>query len=249
MAIKIIQSFREHNVPSWIETCLASVRDWADYHDFRYEFVGDELLDRVPEWYREKAGPKIPVVTDLGRLLWTQSCLNDDEADDEASIVVWLDADTYILAPKKLSIDMQGDSCVLGREYWLQRDKKGKPRLYNNVHNAFCAFQKGSPVLPFLIYTVERLMAKVDGDFIAPQFVGPKLLTSLHNTIGFSVDPRFGAISPMLAEALVRSDQATLGALGDRSVPMLAANLSHSLSDEIQHEDLLSVFKNSPNGI
>lgn len=245
MTIKIIQSFREHDVPSWIQTCLASVRDWADYHDYGYEFVGDALLDRVPVWYREKAGDKIPVVTDLARLLWAQSCLDRDEAD----ILVWLDADTYILAPEELTVDMCGDNCVLGREYWLQRDKKGKPRLYNNVHNAYCAFKKGSPVLPFLIYTVERLMTKVDGNFIAPQFVGPKLLTSLHNTVGFSIDPRFGAISPMLAKALVESDQSLLSALGERDVPMLAANLSHSLSDEIHHEDLMAVFASRPHGI
>lgn len=245
MRTKIIQSFREHDVPAWVEACLTSVRDWAAYHEFGYEFIGDELLAKAPTWYRKKAGDKIPVVTDLARLLWAQSCLANEAVDT----VVWLDADTYILAPENLSIQMFNDSCVFGREYWLQQDKQGKPRLYNNVHNAYCAFSADSPVLPFLIYTVERLMARVDGDFLAPQFVGPKLLTSLHNTVGFSVDPRFGAISPMLADALVRGKEGSVNLLGERDLPIMAANLSHSLGDEMQHDALLQVFKNYSEGI
>ena len=244
MVTKIIQSFREQNVPKWIDECLASVREWADYHDFRYEFVGDALLDRVPAWYREKAGTKLPVVTDLARLKWAEECLASDEID----AVVWLDADTFVLAPERLTLTFD-EGCVFGREYWLQLDKKGKPKIYNNVHNAFCGFRKGTPVLPFLSYTVERLMAKVDGEYIAPQFVGPKLLTSLHNTVGFPIDPRFGAVSPMLADAIVQQDQLTIDYLGERSLPIMAVNLSHSLVDEIAHDDLLSALRSYPDGI
>ena len=243
MSTKVIQSYREHDVPHWILECLASVRHWAAYHEFDYEFVGDTLLDRVPGWYRQKAGTKIPVVTDLARLLWTEDCL----AHSEAETVVWLDADTFIFAPDNLSLHLS-DSCVLGQEYWLQLDKKGNPRLYNNVHNAFCAFQANSPVLPFLIYTIERLMRDVSADFIAPQFVGPKLLTSLHNTVRFAVDPRFGAVSPMLADALVRADADMLKCLGERSAPVMAANLSHSLVDQIPHAELMGVLRGYPSG-
>ena len=229
----VLQSYRDIGVPDWVCQCLDSVESWAAYHDFAYKFAGDELLDRAPDWYRTKVGEKIPVVTDLARLLW----IHEELASGTCDIALWLDADTLVFAPETLVPEVPG-TCSFGREYWLQERTRGKHRIYRNVHNAYCAFRYGCPTLPFLIDTVEKLISKVDPDFVAPQFVGPKLLTSLHNTVGFDIDERFGAISPALSRLLV-DDGDVAAVLGERDRLIQAANLSNSLRDEIEHERLV----------
>lgn len=238
----VIQSFRTHHVPNWITSCVESVTRWARHLGYSYEFADDTLLDRVPDWYREKVRAKTPVVTDLARLLWIQEKLAQGGVD----VVAWLDADTFIFAPSDLEIEVLG-SCVFGYEYWLQQNKYGKPVVRKNVHNAYCAFRPNCPVLPFLIDSVEKLISKIDPDFIAPQFVGPKLLTSLHNTVGFNVDPRFGAVSPGLSECVLSGSDGSV--LGERAVKMRAANLCLTLSDEIEHELLISNLQRFDGGL
>ena len=56
-------------VPAWINSCLRSVRAWASLCGFDYRFFGDEIFERVPAWYRERANGRLPVMTDLGRLI------------------------------------------------------------------------------------------------------------------------------------------------------------------------------------
>ena len=238
----MIQSFRTHNVPHWIARCVESVTRWATHLGYRYEFVDDALLDRVPDWYREKVRAKTPLVTDLARLLWIREKLAQGGVD----VVAWLDADTLVFAPNDLEIEVVG-SCVFGYEYWLQQNRHGKPVVRNNVHNAYCAFRPNCPVLPFLIESIERLVSQIDPDFIAPQFVGPKLLTSLHNTVGFNVDPRFGAVSPDLSERVLGGHDGSI--LGERVSKMRAANLCLTLSDEIEHELLISNLQRFDSGL
>ena len=73
------------------------------------------------------------------------------------------------------------------------------------MHNAYCAFRSDCTTLPFLINTTQRIIERIDPDFIAPQIVGPKLVTSLHNIVGFELEHRIGAVSPQLHQALLRS--------------------------------------------
>ena len=186
-------------MPAWIEACLTSVRSWASEQDYAYRFLGDDLFALVPQWYRLKVADRRPIIADLARLLWMQKIFAEEQIDT----VIWLDADTLVFDKTGLSIEFE-QSALFGREHWLQNDKHGKPRVYRNVHNAFCAFQRENPVLEFLIYAIERLVARVDAMSIAPQFVGPKLLGSLHNLVGFQTDDRFGAISPMHATEIVK---------------------------------------------
>ncbi|NKB97046.1 MAG: hypothetical protein GKR90_00905 [Pseudomonadales bacterium] len=239
----VLQSFRDIDVPDWVSQCLSSVESWADYHDFEYKYVGDVLLDRVPEWYRAKVGKKIPVVTDLARLKWIHEELESGAAD----IALWLDADTLIFSPETLRPMLPG-TCCFGREYWLQEKPGGKQKIYRNVHNAYCAFRSGCATLPFLISTIEQIVGRVDPDFVAPQLVGPKLLTSLHNTVGFDIDERFGAISPSLARMLVSGIDVSQ-VLGERDQLIHAANLSNSLVNEIEHQHLVKSLVSFENGL
>ncbi|MEM7001423.1 MAG: hypothetical protein AAF529_11595 [Pseudomonadota bacterium] len=193
-------------------------------HGYAYRFLDDGLFDFVPPWYLEKVGARLPIAADLARLKWIESVLHTEDYD----LVVWLDADTLIIEPDLLCLNVD-EQHQFGLEFWLQR-QDSKVRVYRNVHNAYCAFRPGDPLLPFLSFAVEHLVRQVDPEHLAPQFVGPKLLTSLHNMLKLNTDARFGAISPLQTQAIIAGDQALLGQLAaSAAAPLMAANLCSSL--------------------
>ena len=228
-----------------MQGCLHSVERWANDRGYEYRFMGDKLLSMVPSWYADKAGDKIPVVTDLARLLWIEENLQ------EADVAVWLDADVFMWTD--FEVNLYGADCVFGQELWLQDDQieaegdKPKLKIRKNVHNAYCGFRKHSPTLGFLIHTIKSLVERVDAQYIAPQFVGPKLLTSLNNTVGFHLEPRIGALSPVLQQAIVADNQLTLD-LYRRKLPqdLCGANLCLSLvqDDGFMQQLLMQLSKN-----
>ena len=253
----------------WLDTCLTSVESWAAQANYSYRFIGDELFDQVPDWYMRKVAGRMPIASDLGRLLWIKNLLDEGEADT----VIWLDADVLVFAPALLKI-APVSSCVFGQELWIQKNlskgsaksgekprrQKGNWQARKNVHNALAAFRKGCPVLPFLIEVIQRMMRRVDANFIAPQMMGPKLLSNLHNLADFELMPSVGALSPDVildlagkqaghketgVENLQGARQGALQALlAKQTEPLLAANLCSStlgdLSADAQvQEDLM----------
>ncbi len=214
-----------------MQSCLDSVADWAERHGYQYLFIGDELFEPLPAWYRQKLAARLPVAADLARLLWLQQLLQRRAAD----VVAWLDADVLVFAPSVWRVELVQD-CVFGYERWLQKeDNKLGYRIHKNVHNAYCAFSRDSTTLPFLIDRIQWLVKEVDIERMPPQFVGPKLLTSLRNIVGLDVDEQAGAVSPMLASALLQPHSDLLaGYLSQLQTPMCAANLCASLVRDTQ---------------
>ena len=94
-------------------------------------------------------------------------------------------------------------------------------------------FLRASPVLNFLIHTIESMIAPVDPDHIAPQMVGPKLLKALNNLAHFDLEPAAGAMSPLLLKAIHQSDAEVIDFFLERSgqVPK-CLNLCASLVGE-----------------
>ena len=224
--VLVLQSYREPVVSGWLGVCAASVREWCAEQGYAYKYVDDALFARLPAWYREKTGERTPIAADLARLLW----ISDELAAGNADIVAWVDVDTLVLNPSELLVSA-ATSCVFGQEFWVQAvsSKKGY-KVRRNVHNAYCAFRPDCPILPFLIEAVQRMVRRVDAQYMAPQFVGPKLLTHLHNTVGFELDPHFGALSPELIDALLAGDAVPWQQLEkNMPVPLMAANLCSSL--------------------
>ena len=87
----VYQSYRDEDVPPWIETCLASVRAWSEANAWDYRMFHDEALDLVPDWFRRKAEGRLPVVSDLARLLLARDLLATGYRR-----VVWVDADVLL---------------------------------------------------------------------------------------------------------------------------------------------------------
>lgn len=233
MRTLVIQSFRTEAVPTWIEACMDSVRQWCLQQGHTWRFVDDRIFDLVPDWYLDKTG-RGPVATDYARLVLMQQVLDTGQADR----AIWLDADVYVRDP-----GMQlaaGRSCAFGRETWIQEDN-GSLRARSNVHNAVCVFNRGCVVLPFLIDTVASIIRRADPDHIAPQMVGPKLLSALHSLYHFDLLPQVGAVSPALAADLAAGGGPAL-ALWRRkaAVPMQAANLCASLMADAEADRVIA---------
>ena len=241
----IVQSFDERRITPWLARCLLSVEQWAAHCGYTYCFAGDELLDRLPGWYLDKVAPKMPVATDLARLLWMQELLQ------EQTEVAWVDADVLIFAPAQLDVKIGARGCVFGREYWLQQQDR-KPRVYSNLHNAYCAFRRGNQTLGFLVETIMHLVDRVDPNHISPQFVGPKLLNSLHSSADLPWDDRWGALSPLFAtELLQRGPKGVSRVLQRQQQPLAALNLCLSLEGDtaVQWDTVIDCLQKYPDGL
>ncbi|HHX82392.1 MAG TPA: hypothetical protein GX696_05350 [Pseudomonadaceae bacterium] len=215
--------------------CIDSVAQWAAIRGYEHRLVGDEIFDLVPDWYRTKVGRKLPVATDYARLLLLQQAL--EEGYDQ---VIWLDADVLVF-DDSLSLEFSG-SCAFGQEVWVQ-EVDGRYAAHRNVHNAVCAFRQGCVVLPFLIHTVLSIMRRVHPEHIAPQLVGPKLLTALHSICGFELLPQVGALSPDVTRDMCAGGGLALDLLRRKSEHKpKAVNLCASLIDDAAAEIVIATL-------
>ena len=176
---------------------MAGVKQWAENNGFEYDCFGDEVFDVLPAWYRQKLQGRGPILADLARLVHARAALQDGY-----EAVVWCDSDTLVIEP-----DWQPTTpahSIFGQELWLQQDKSWRLEIRKQPHNAYFMFTASSPVLDFLIHTVESIIHRADPAHIAPQMVGPKLLKALNTFADFYLEPSAGAMSPLLSESLLK---------------------------------------------
>jgi hypothetical protein len=222
MATLVLQSHRLPLPVGWLEPCLGSVRDWAERQGYAYRFEDDALLDRLPTDLRRRTAAQPVIAADLGRLAACHEALNDGW-----DAVVWLDADTLVIDPAGWRLT--DDDYALGREVWVQREGK-RVRDFVKVHNAFLLFRPGNPFLDFYRHAAEHIVRAHAGP-MAPQLVGPKLLTALHSLAGCPVDERAAMLPPAVAHDLLGGGGAALDRFRELSVaPPAALNLCGSLA-------------------
>jgi len=224
MRTVVCQSFCATGVPPWIERCLASVRDWSALRAFDYRFVDDALLGLVPDWYREKADGVLPIVTDLARLRLIQALLAGGYER-----AIWLDADVLIFDPNDFEIGVTAQY-AFGREIWVQSAGGNRLRTYRNVHNALTVFVAGNDFLDFYAHACEAIVGRHRSGGMAPQIVGTKLLTALHNLIGFALVDDVAMFSPLVVRDVTAGGGAALERLCEETPGRIrAANLCASL--------------------
>lgn len=221
MTTCVLQSHRSPLPHAWLARCLKSVSDWARSRGFSYHFLGDELFDALPEDLVQRTDLSPVIKSDLARLRVAQAWLG------EYDTVIWLDADVWVVAPDHLDVPV-GQSCV-GRENWVQRDNQGKWRNFRKVHNAAMVFHRGDSLLAFYADTAERLL-RANQAAMPAQFIGPKLLSSLHNTAQLSVWESVGMMSPWVGlDLLGASDGRALKMMREaHQTPVAALNLCSS---------------------
>ena len=200
MKTVVFQSFRSTAVPYWVETCLGTVRHWAEMRGYDYRFFGDRIFQRVPVWVLQKAGNHRQISTDLARLLLAKDLLAEGYER-----VIWLDADVLIFTPQNFVIT-DGSGFAFGREIWVQFASRGdhdqrKLKAYRNVHNALSVYCQGNSFLGFYIDSCLKILERATGPLV-PQVIGPKFLTALHNIIGFELIDAIGMASPLVIKDL-----------------------------------------------
>ena len=91
--------------------------------------------------------------------------------------VVWMDIDCLSLLQKLV---LQTNRICLDTKDGSTAPKGWK--IYKCVQRFF-QFQRNNAFLDFYIETAHKMIQRVDKDHIAPQMIGPKLLTALHNVV------------------------------------------------------------------
>ena len=237
----VIQSHRQPLPLRWIQPCLDSVQNWAELNHFDYRLIGDDLFDSVPDELLYKTAQQRVVATDLGRLYALQNGLQQDY-----QTVIWCDADFLIFDPEQFILPES--KFALGREVWIQQNSARRLRAYRKVHNAFLMFRRGNSFLDFYTDTAERLLRLNTGP-LPPQFIGPKLLTALHNITICPVLESAGMLSPLVMIDLLNGGGSALDLFRQKSTgPIYAANLCGSLVEEekINESDmfkLINIFR------
>ncbi len=220
----VIQSHRDPLPFDWLQTCIDSVEDWSLINGFQYRFLSDEIFDLVAPELLQKIGSQIVIATDLARLSALRQAL-----DEGFERVVWCDADFLIFEPGDLTLPSA--DFAFGREVWVQRNDDGRLRAYSKLHNAFMMFRRGNSCLDFYLDTAERLLTLNQGG-MPPQFIGPKLLTALHNIAHFPVIDTAALLSPLVLRDLLAGGGESLDLFLQKSpVAPAGANLSSSLTE------------------
>ena len=183
----VVQSHRRPLPAPWLQRCLDTVQAWAMSRGFAYRFLDDELFDVLDEDLLARCAQRRVVATDLARLVWLQRAL--DQGYDP---VIWCDADVLVFGPDRLVLP--DEPFAVGREIWVD-EVRGRPKARRHVHNAVLLFRRGNPFLSFYRYAAERMVRAHDGPMV-PQFVGPKLLTALHNLVRVPVIETANLMSP-----------------------------------------------------
>jgi hypothetical protein len=138
----------------------------------------------------------------------------------------WLDADVLVIDPAGWTLP--DSDFALGREVWIRRDGN-RVRDFVKVHNAFLMFRADNPFLDFYRFAAERIVLAHRGA-MAPQLVGPKLLSALHNLASCPVDERAAMLPPAVAEDVLAGGGTALARFRARSRAAPAAlNLCGSL--------------------
>ncbi len=219
----ILQSHRQPLPAEWLWECIASVQNWAKLNSFDYEFIGDELFDYVSKQILEKTKTQRVITTDLARLLALKKYLHQGY-----NTVVWCDADFLIFAPEKFHL--HDEKYAIGREVWIQSNSNTKKlTAYIKVHNACMMFRQDNSFLEFYIDTAERLVLNNKGS-MSPQFIGPKLLTAIHNVVQCPVLESAGMLSPLVIRDIAEGGGQALELFRKKSPHSIyAANLCNSL--------------------
>jgi hypothetical protein len=202
---------------------MESVSGWARQNGFDYRFLGDEIFDLLDGDLRDKLGPRTAIASDLARLHALRQGLEQGYRR-----VAWLDADFLVFAPREFRLP-ETDFAV-GRQVWVQPGERGRPRVYRGVHNAFLMFARANSMLDFYTATAARLLRLNQGGMPA-QFIGPKLLSALHNIASFPVMESAAMLSPLVIRDVLDGGGAALDLLLAESPQSPAgANLCSSLT-------------------
>lgn len=228
MKTVVYQSFRTHDVPAWVTTCMATVKTWAAIKGHDYRFYDDAFLSRAPDWFRAKAQHEICPVTDLARLIVAKELLAEGYER-----TIWIDADMLVFDAPALQVAPE-NGFILCRELWLYTDPAGARRISHRVNNSVAAFCAGSLHLDFLIDACVRIARQ--REVIGKLDVGTNFLSQLRHILPFALLDNVGMLSPaFMAEIVAGQPVGVATYMRALPGPLASVNLCGSLQGRRIH--------------
>jgi len=222
MSTIVFQSYRTHDVPAWIDRCLASVRSWATGQGHDYEFIDDRLFDFLPSWYSAAVGDRLLPRTNLARLLAARQFLA--RGYERA---IWVDADVLVFDAARWSLHEGDDGFAFTREIWFET-RWGAPVARFGINNAVFVVAAGNPFLDFCVWAHERI-ARTNTE-IHDYATTTRLLTDLNRGAPLPLITSVGLVSAIVNRAIREGRASELQAyMHAHGHPVQAANLSGSI--------------------
>jgi len=219
----VLQSFRTHQVPSWINTALASVRSWTQTRGYDYIFTDDTFFDYAPRWVQGRCATQFFPITDIARLYYLKAYLAKGYER-----VVWVDADVLVFEDQLFDIDVSSDYAFC-REVMMGGESTGRLTISPpSLNNAVMFFRQGCPMLDFYRFAAEEILRRTAPEKIERTTVGPKFLRALAKSMPIARLNCVGLFTPLLMADLSRKST-ELWSIYQSSFryPMGAANLCH----------------------
>jgi hypothetical protein len=231
----VVQSFRAHDVPSWIQACMQSVREWAGTHEFKYRFVGDEFFSCIPDWFREKTRGELTILSDLARLELIKTCLTEGFAR-----VIWCDADIVVCCPELFN-PPDIHSFGFSREIWSFRNDEGELCASTRVNNSICFFQQDSMRLLLDLIEQSKTIIALTQHISSNLIIGTLFLTQLHARKPLPLIQNTGLTSPTIINALICSDIKTIAQFRQwHQEPLYALNLCNFFRNRQVSDNIFS---------
>ncbi|WP_416398408.1 hypothetical protein [Allohahella sp. A8] len=226
MKTLVFQSFRTTEVPEWMNTCMGSVRSWAQSRSYSYEFMDDQFFDHAPQWYREATNDQRHLIADLARLEIAHKRLREG-----FERFIWIDADVFISTPAAFLTQFP-NSFLFCRELWVEQ-KFGALVYSERVNNAVSVFEKDNPFLDFYRYACQQIVRAKKGPFRHTD-VGTHFLTSTCQQLNVPLIQDLALLSPVLIAAYSDGYEETLGQFINRfGHPIHAVNLTFTFRNRL----------------
>jgi hypothetical protein len=207
-----------------MQRCMQSVREWANFRGYDYEFVDDALFDFLPAFIRND--PRAPLLpkTDIARLGLLEDRLKRHER------AIWLDADALIFDPAAFTMP-EDCSAMFCHEIWTSLNDDGELIHRRGINNALMIFERGHPLLGFLRYATVQLYQHHDPAGMSSIALGTNLLNKLGRMLPLRLHTQMACLSPLLLAAAHYADQPQWlrAHAREHGHPFYAANLCRSL--------------------
>lgn len=221
MKTLIVQSYRDHDVPGWIERCLVSVRNWARSKGYDYRLTGDEIFALCGDDYLAAVGDNMRSITNLCRLELIKLILAEEGYDR----VIWMDADIFVFAPDRLDF-APGTRIAMPLETWLWH-ADGEWKVRRTLNNCVVVCPKGDPDIDLFVQATRHRARH--HPVTHNHELGVHLIRGMYEFLRFELLTNVGMFSNEFLIALVEGDQAAirLQAL-EHQTPVYAANICAS---------------------
>lgn len=181
---------------------MESARGWSTLRGYDYRFIGDEIFDVLPAWFRDAYRGRMLPLTDLARAIVARDFLADGW--DRA---IWVDADVLIFMPEHFDVST-AHTYALCMELWCEK-KWGELIFDRRINNCVSVYDAGNVFLPFYIEAMQAL-ARAKGASLTDWDIGTNFLSSLGRIAPLPLLGNVAMLSPTLVLALATHDAALL---------------------------------------